>query len=107
MADGQLLHKESGKPVPAIADRMGHLQDCHGLGHFGIAKTLHLAQNHFWWRGMTEQVKAALLDCRECQTMLTHFNEPKELHPVAVKGIYNTVGIDLIGPVQTSAKGNR
>ena len=55
---------------------------------------------------MTEHVKAALLDCRECQTMLSRFNEPKELHPVAVKGIYNTVGIDLIGPVQVSAKGN-
>ena len=39
--------------------------------------------------------------------MLSRFNEPKELHPVAFKGIYNTVGIDLIGPVQISAKGNR
>ena len=39
--------------------------------------------------------------------MLVRFNEPKELHSVAVKGIYNTVGIDLIGPVQTSAKRNR
>ena len=44
MADGQLLHKETGKPVPAVADRMRHLQDCHGIGDFGIAKTLHIAQ---------------------------------------------------------------
>ena len=86
---------------------MRHLQDCHGIDDFGIAKTLQIAQKHFWWRGMTEHLKAALLDCRECQTMLVRFNEPKELHSVAVKGIYNTVGIDLIGPVQTSAKGNR
>ena len=56
---------------------------------------------------MTEQVKAALLDCRECQTMLRRFNEPTGPHPVAGKGVYNNVGIDLIGPVQMSAKGNR
>lgn len=39
--------------------------------------------------------------------MLSRSNELKELHPVAVRGICNTVGIDLIGPVQISAKGNR
>ncbi|KAL0027857.1 hypothetical protein WJX77_010987 [Trebouxia sp. C0004] len=39
--------------------------------------------------------------------MLSSFNEPKKLHPVAVKAIYNTVGTDLIGPVQISAKGTR
>ena len=107
LVGGQLLHTQTSKPIHAIADRVQHLQDCHGIGHFGIAKTLHITQNHFWWHGMTEQVKAALLDCRECQTMLSRFDEPKEPHPVAVKGICNTVGIDLIGPVQISAKGNR
>lgn len=56
---------------------------------------------------MTEQVKAALLDCRQYQKMLARFNEPKELHPVVVKGIFNTVGIDLIGSVQPSARNNR
>ena len=30
-------------------------------------------------RGMTEQVKAALLECRECQTMLIRLNEPRQL----------------------------
>ena len=62
---------------------MERLQDCHGIGQFSIAKALHIAQNHCWWRGMTEQVKAAALECRECQTMLIRFNETKELHPVA------------------------
>ena len=105
--NGQMIHKESGNPVPPVADRIGHIQSCHNIGHFGIAKTLNMVSNQFYWRGMTEQVKAVLLSCRACQTMRTHFNEPKELHPIAVKGVYNTVGIDLIGPLQRSLKGNR
>ena len=40
LVDGQLLHTQTGKPVPAIADREQHIQDCHGTGHFGIAQDL-------------------------------------------------------------------
>ena len=77
------------------------------IGHYGIQKTLHMLTNHYWWRGMTEQVKEVLKNCRDCQLIHVSFNEPKELHPIAVKGVYHKVGIDLIGPLQpTTTRGN-
>ena len=39
--------------------------------------------------------------------LLVKFNEPTELHPIAVHGVYHQVGIDLIGPFQPSLSCNR
>lgn len=44
---------------------------------------------------------------RGTHQLLTRFNKIKELHPVAVQGIYNITGIDLIGPVQTMCQGRQ
>ena len=56
--------------------------DC--IGHYGIQKILHMLTTRFWWRGMTEQVKEVLKDCRDCQLIQVSLNEPKELHSAAL-----------------------
>ena len=103
----KLYHKETGKEVPEVEKRAGLIQSIHELGHFGIAKTLNVVGNHYWWRGMSDQVKQVILHCRGCQLIHASFNEPRELHPVPVWGIYVKVGLDLMGPLQPStARGN-
>ena len=107
-SDSKLYHKETGKEVPEVDKRAGLIQSIHKLGHFGIARTLNMVGNHYWWRGMSDQVKQVILHCRDCQLIHASFNEPRELHPVPVRGIYVKVGLDLIGPLQpTTARGNR
>ena len=96
----QLHHKDTGKPIPPETDRLRIIQEVHAIGHTGIAKTFHMVSNHYWWRGMFEQVKSVLRNCRDCQLVQVSFNEPTEMHPVAIKGVYHKVGIDLIGPLQ-------
>ena len=107
-SSGKLYHKETGNIVPEVEDRAGLVQSIHKLGHFGIARTLNMVGTHYWWRGMSNQVKQVILHCRDCQLIHASFNEPRELHPVPVRGIYVKVGLDLIGPLQpTTARGNR
>ena len=38
---------------------------------------------------------------------LAKFNEPVEMQPIAVQGIYHRVGIDMIGPLQNSKSGHK
>lgn len=35
-----------------------------------------------------------------------NFKEPLDMQPIPVEGIFHKVGIDMIGPLQTSASGN-
>ena len=37
--------------------------------------------------------------------MHTKFNEPVELHPIAVQGVYHQIGVDVLGPFPRSASG--
>ena len=105
--DDQLVHKASGKPVPNIEDRKEIVALCHSYGHFGIEKTTNIVQNNYWWRGMKDQVKECLKVCEPCKLGLAKFNEPMEMRPIAVQGIYHKVGIDMIGPLQKSTSGNK
>lgn len=58
--------------------------------------------------GKTEKPMGMLpKQCDPCKLGLAKFNEPVEIQPIAVQGIYHKVGIDMIGPIQTSESGNR
>ena len=103
----QLFHKASGKPIPRLADRPDIIAQSHSYGHYGIEKTTNIVQNHYWWWGMKDQVKEHLKTCDPCKMGLAKFNEPVEMQPIAVQGIYHKVGIDMIGPLQTSKSGHK
>ena len=103
----QLVHKASGKPIPEVADRKGIVAQCHSYGHFGIDKSSNIVQNHYWWWGLKDQFKEHVKSCDPCKLGLAKFNEPMEMQPIAVQGIYHKVGIDMIGPLQTSLSGNK
>ena len=102
---GRLHHKQSNRPVPTIAERPGIIQDIHEVGHFGVARTAWMVQRGFWWYGLRDEVKAHVKECRACQMMHTKFNEPVELHPIAVQGVYHQVGVDVVGPFPPSLSG--
>ncbi len=102
-----MTHVASGKPVPEIVDRKGIVAHSHSYGHFGIDKTSNIVQNHYWWWGLKDQVREHVKTCDLCKMGLAMFNEPMTMQPIAVQGIYHKVGIDMIGPLQTSLSGNK
>lgn len=56
---------------------------------------------------MKDQVKKHVGECNECKLMHAKFNELLGMQPIPVEGVYHKVGVDMIGPLQTSASGNR
>ena len=102
-----LYHQKTGKPIPEIPDRKTIVLNAHHLGHFGVTKTTHLVQQRFWWVGLTDMVKQVLKECPECKLMRHTFNEPSVMTPIPVHSTFYKVGIDLVGPLQRTAAGNR
>lgn len=103
----QLYHRVADKPVPDMDDRPDIIATAHSYGHYGIDKTTNIVQNHWWWWGLKEHVKQHVKSCAPCKLGLAKFNEPVTMQPITVQGIYHKVGVDMIGPIQTSASGNK
>ena len=103
----RLIHKASGKPVREIDARKGIIEQSQSCGHFGIEKTTNIVQNNYWWWGLKDQVKEHVKSCAPCKLGLAKFNEPMEMQPIAVQGIYHKVGVDMNGPLQAALSGNK
>ena len=52
-------------------------------------------------------VKKQLKACPECKLMRHTFNEPTVMTPTPVHIAFYKVGIDLVGPLQATKRGNR
>ena len=66
-----------------------------------------MVQEQAWWWGLKDQVKDYVKACEPCKIGHAKFHEPMEMQPIPVTGIYHKVGIDMIGPIQTSKAGNK
>ncbi len=103
----QLIHHYSDKPVPDIEDRPEIIAKAHSYGHYGIDKTTNSVQNHYWWWGLKDQTREYVKSGAPCKLGSSKFNEPVTMQPIAVQGIYHKVGVDMIGPIQTSKSNNK
>ena len=102
-----LFHTKSLRVIPEIDQRGAIIQSSHKLGHFGVTKTTHMVQSRYWWWGLTDMVKQEVKNCPECKLMRHTFNEPTVMTPIPVHSAFHKVGIDIIGPLQRTANGNR
>ena len=66
-----------------------------------------LVQQRYWWWGLTDMVKQAVKNCKECKLIQHTFNEPTVMTPVPVHSAFYKVGLDLIGPLQMTASRHR
>ena len=105
--DDHLVHKKTGKPIPEVNKRAGIIQNLHKLGHFGVTKTIHMVQQRYWWWGLTDMVKQEVKNCKHCKLLRHTFNEPAIMTPIPVHSAFHKVGLDLVGPLQRTAAGNR
>lgn len=60
-----LLCKGACVVVPSSMQREITL-NTHGVGHFGVQKTLHAVEDNFFWVGIQTTVKSVVEDCLTC-----------------------------------------
>jgi len=101
------VNKQTEKAIPELEFRDEIIAECHSLGHLGVTRAACLVRTNFWWWGLKDQVKKCVWECSECKLMRAKFNEPLEMQPIPVEGVYHMVGVDMTRPLQTSASGNR
>src|SRR6185369_3132958 len=75
-------------------------------GHFGIEGTYNRSKGRYYWPNIYRTIAEYIKTCDVCQWQRApqHY-EP--LHPIQVGQPFDRMGIDIIGPMKRTAKGNR
>lgn len=75
-------------------------------GHFGVNKTYQKIRRSYYWPGMYNEIKQYVESCHKCQIQgLSRSNNP--VFPILPTGPWQRVGIDFVGPLPITVKGNR
>lgn len=101
--------------------------DSSGGCHFGRDKTREKIAKRYYWHGMYEDIDSFVKTCVDCQrvrkaiiiilNLIHSFFLPKtnpkftksfsSLKPIPISSIWDRIGIDLIGPLPATSKGNK
>ncbi|XP_051724240.1 uncharacterized protein LOC127498671 isoform X1 [Ctenopharyngodon idella] len=77
-------------------------------GHLGQATTLNRLMTRFFWPGIHENVRRWCASCRECQLVNPPATPKAPLRPLPLMQVpFERIGMDLIGPLERSARGHR
>ncbi len=77
-------------------------------GHLGQAATLNRLMARFFWPGIHENVRRWGAACRECQLVNPPASPKAPLRPLPRMQVpFERIGMDLIGPLEWSARGHR
>ena len=74
--------------------------------HFGIKAIYEKTKGRYYWKGLKEDVETYVKSCDKCQRR----EKPRgkhELHPIEVKEPFYMIGIDFVGPLPITEKGNK
>lgn len=78
--------------------------------HFGVGKGLRKLMQHYWWPGMSEEFKAWVGGCRQCQ-IYKHYRGrtavPKDTPRVLPTRPWESVYVDAVGPLGLGEGGYR
>ena len=75
-------------------------------GHFATEATYNKLSQNFYWPNMYKRIQAHVQSCGACQRR----GKPKKhepLHSIKVKEPFELIGIDCVGPLPITSKGNR
>ena len=98
-------------PVVPEALQAAVLSGCHDdkvAGHLGVEKTYARIRDRYFWPDLKKAVKSYVQSCMDCQTRNYVPQKPCGLlQPIKVGGMFERVGIDLVGPFKKTHNGNR
>ncbi|CAF3358581.1 unnamed protein product [Rotaria socialis] len=94
-------------PTSKIVELLSLAHDHATAAHLGRRKTLYRLSNRFYWPHMRRDVEAYVRSCKLCQQFKASTQKPGGLmRPIVVNEPWNTVGIDLTGPLPKTRRGN-
>ena len=74
--------------------------------HFAEEATYEKIRERYYWKKMREDIKEYVKTCYQCQMRGKTVGQ-NELHPIKIKEPFHQIGIDFMGPLQTTKKGNK
>ena len=89
--------------------RKHYLAACHDStlsGHLGVTKTLQSLKQKYWWKNMRKDVRQYINSCKTCQSSKNPTRSKGELQPIVSSSPFEIVGMDFVGPLNTSENGN-
>ena len=109
--NGEKYYKDNGtlrKVIIEQKEKFDLIIKAHGVGHEGIFKTYNRLKRDYYWVNMIQDVKYIVRTCKKCQLFKPQsFNYQTE--DIATKpGLpFTKVGLDIVGPLPTTKKGNQ
>lgn len=82
------------------------MHDLPSGGHLGIESTYNKIKEKYYWNQMYDDIKEYIQTCNTCQ----RFGKPERneiLHPIRVVQPFERIGIDIVGPLPETMKGNK
>lgn len=108
--DGEIRYLVEGMPVPFIpyVERADRLAELHAdLGHLGEHGTYNLARTRMWWPTLRGDIKKIVRECQPCQLVKNGSRSVAPLHPLTPAQPFERWGIDFIGRLPLTKRGNR
>src|SRR6266513_4056181 len=75
-------------------------------GHFGKDATHNKISTRFWWKGMYKDIEDYIKRCDSCQRR-GNKGGSGYLNPIKVRRPFERIGIDFVGPLEKTRKGNK
>jgi hypothetical protein len=75
-------------------------------GHFGFHETYRAIGERYFWPQMGDDIKQYIQSCDACQRRKPAM-KTEPLHPIKVGQPFDRVGMDLVGPLPLTEKGNQ
>ena len=103
----------SSKTVVKLEEKPAVLHALHSDstagGHLGRDKTRKKVAAAYYWPGWQADVDAYVASCPECKSINAHpISASVPLHPIPVpNNVWSLIGIDLIGPLPETQRGNK
>ncbi|RWR99410.1 gag-pol fusion protein-like protein, partial [Dinothrombium tinctorium] len=96
-------------PNALIPEILCIMHDClMNGGHLGIRKTFERVKQRFYWRTMMKDVVRWVTSCKVCQQVKHYKNKSGKLMPIPPGDRpFSQIGLDVIGMLPTTARGNR
>ncbi len=110
--EGLLKHVEKKVDFTVVIQKhqvqaIMYMMHDHPLGaHRGAGTMAQKIRERYYWKTVYQDCKEHVKTCRECQFQ-GKAKKNNELHPIPVGGPWDRIGIDIVGPLPVTERGNR
>jgi hypothetical protein len=107
----RIMYNKEGKWLNVITKEesievLRKLHDHELSGHFGRDTTYNRIREKYYWKNMKKDIEEYIRKCEKCQKRSKAVGKGP-IHPIEVTGIWDTIGIDFVGPLKETENGNK